>query len=296
MPDKIKIAVIIILSLALIGLGAYSYTNNKEHVETKNILIQEKLDLIDDLIKIETKYDIAIAKNTDLSEDLIIQKNNIVRFKDSLKKIKNTNWKLIQFYKSKMKRLNLTSQKLVRLNDSISKKNELLNIENQGLQVEKQELTTNLEKQVIYTDTLTKQNLTLAKKIALGEVVIANRFNVTTFKERSGKYRATDRAKRVSLFKASLLLNENPIAKAQDVTIHVVISKPNGSPLIEKGVFTTDSGEVLKYAEISVIPYKTAAINSEIIIKIADKLEKGTYTTSFYLNGKIVGSVENLLK
>ena len=102
MSDNFKKAVIAVLLLLIIGLAYYGYTNNKEHKAIEKEMQIEKDKLVDDLNAMEAQYDDAIAKNTSLSEELINQKISIKNFKDSLKKIKKTNWKLISFYKNNL--------------------------------------------------------------------------------------------------------------------------------------------------------------------------------------------------
>ena len=292
---KITIAILLI---TILGLVIYSYLNNEKYQETKQTLIVEKEAILENLTKMEEQYSSAIAQNTTLSEELEVQKNSIINFKDSLRRLKNTNWKLIKFYKNKIKGLDRISKKLLNQNDSLVKKNAILNSENQELAQEKETLTTTLEKQTTYNDTLAKQNLVLAKKVAIGEVVKASNFKVTTYRQRgSGKYKESTRARRVDMFKTSLLLNENPIAKERDIMTHVVIKKPDGSVLIEKGVFTNKDGDRIKFSEESSVPYNKTALASDMIISVAGrKLAKGIYSIDFYVEGVKVGTIEHTLK
>lgn len=297
MSDKIKKAIIAILILIIAGMGYYTYNQNKKHVAIESEMQIEKDNLLGDLTKLESQYDAEISKNTMLSEELTEQKNQIAEFKASIKKIKNSNWKLIKFYKNKIKDLNTISDRLIRKNDSLVRSNDLLNVENSDLNRDKDSLTVNLEKQTTYNNTLTDQNLDLAKKVAIGEIVKASNFSVTTYRDRKGSYKETDRARRVDAFKTSFVLNENPIAQNKDITAYVIIKNPNGELITKKGTFTTDNGESLRYSEFSKIPYKKATLASDILIKFGDvKLEKGSYTIDFYLEGKKVGTVKKTLK
>ncbi len=303
MSSKNKTILIVILVLSILSLGVYSFLNSERHQESQKALAQEKDAVLNDLNKMETQYDVAISENTSLSSELSIQKKAITHFKDSLKKLKNTNWKLITFYKNKIKKLNTTTQNMIRINDSIILVNTLLKTENDSLFVEtndlnkeKDNLSQNLKKQATYNNTLVKQNFNLAKKVAIGEVVKVSNFEVLTFRERGKeKYKETSRARRVDLLKASFLLNENPIAKETAIVAHVVITKPNGQLLSPKGSFNFNE-KTLRYTEKSVIPYQKVNLTSEIIIAINDKLEKGSYKIDFYVNEKKVGTKEKVLK
>lgn len=294
--DNKKITIAILL-ITILGLVLYSYLNNEKYEETTQTLIIEKETILKNLTKIEEQYNTAIAQNTTLSEELVLQKNSIVSFKDSLKSLKITNWKLIKFYKNKIKGLNRISKKLIYQNDSLVKSNELLNSQNQELNEDKQVLTSDLQKQTSFNDTLVKQNLDLAKKVAIGEIVKVSNFKVTTYRERSGgKFKESTRARRVDMFKISLLLNENPIAEKRNISAHVSIIKPDGNVLVEKGGFTNVDGNRVKFSEESNIPYNKSALISDIIVTVTgEKLDKGTYLINFYTDGIKVGSVRHIL-
>lgn len=288
--SKIFIGVLI---AALIALGIFSFLNNQNHVNTETSLLEEKESILKDLTTMENQYNEAIAKNTEYSNKLEIQRDNIVKFRDSLKRIKTTNWKAIKFYKNKIATLNKTNNKLFRINDSIVKQNQILNVENQDLTVQKDSLSTNLVQQKTFNDTLVKQNLNLAKKVSIAEIVKANNFRINTYRERNnGEYSETEKARKVDAFKIGFTLVENPIAKENDITAYVLINNPAGNPVIDNGTFTLADGTVMHYSEKTVIPYKKLAIQADIILNTTNnKLEKGKYVATIFVNNKLVASL-----
>ena len=98
-----------ILLLLLIGLGVYTFTNNKKHVEAENFLKEEKVQILGNLTAMEEKYDLAIASNTSMSEELTIERDNIIAFKDSIKNLKGTNFRLIRRYRGQIAGLEKTN-------------------------------------------------------------------------------------------------------------------------------------------------------------------------------------------
>ncbi len=297
MSDNSKKVIIAILGLMLIGLSVFWYLDHNKHVETIDTLSTEKEEIIAELTKLENQYDIAITQKTELSKDLEIQKNNIIRFKDSLKNIKNTNWKLIKFYKNKIIGLTTTSDSMLRINDSLVNINKLLNQENQVLYNEKNELTTNLNEQSKFNDTLVKQNLNLAKKVAIGQIIKVNNFKVTTYDEKkNGNYKESFKARKVNVFKTSFLINENLIAKDKDIIAFVSIVTPSGSVLNKKGKFTTTDNKTIYFSDRTIIPFKTRAVPTDMILKSEEKLEKGLYKTYVYIDNKQMAVIETILK
>lgn len=296
MTDQNKKVIIGFLAVIVIGLAIVWYLDHNKQSKSIDTLTEEKEQIISELDSLTLVYNVAINEKTELSNELEIQRDNIIRFRDSLKKIKKTNWKLISFYKNKIKGLTTTTDRLLVVNDSLFKRNNLLNLENQDLNVQKDSLTSNLKKQNNYNDTLAKQNLNLAKKVAIGEVVKINNYSVTTYDERkNGKYKVSSRARRVNIFKVSFLINDNPIAKNKDISAFVTIKMPNGEILSKKGLFTTADDKSLPYSDETIIPYKKKAIATDIIINADTKLEKGVYSIIVYIDNRQVAVLSKTL-
>lgn len=296
MTDQNKKVIIGFLAVIVIGLAIVWYLDHNKQSKSIDTLTEEKEQIISELDSLTLVYNVAINEKTELSNELEIQRDNIIRFRDSLKKIKKTNWKLISFYKNKIKGLTTTTDRLLVVNDSLFKRNNLLNLENQDLNVQKDSLTSNLKKQNNYNDTLAKQNLNLAKKVAIGEVVKINNYSVTTYDERkNGKYKVSSRARRVNIFKVSFLINDNPIAKNKDISAFVTIKMPNGEILSKKGLFTTTDDKSLPYSDETIIPYKKKAIATDIIINADTKLEKGVYSIIVYIDNRQVAVLSKTL-
>ncbi len=296
MSDNNKKVIIVILAAILVGLGIFSYLDHNKQVAVSENLMQEKEAILVELTDLENKFTNAINDKTQLSKELEIQKNNIIGFKDSLKRIKNTNWKLIKFYKNKIKNLTVTTDRMMSINDSLAKRNRMLNIENQDLYEQKEVLSTNLKQQSTFNDTLVKQNLNLAQKVALGEIVQINNFAITTYDERrSGKFKLSDKARKVQVFKTEFIVNENPLAKEKEIVAHVVIQKPDGDVLDKKGEFLSVDNGTIAYSDTTVIPYKKRAISTDIITKTEEKLEKGIYKITIFINNKQVAVLNKTL-
>jgi len=306
MSENSKKIIIFLLLLTIGGLFYYNYSNKKNFEEKEIALNAERDKILDDFVRIKFKLNTAISKNTILSEELVKQKQNIEEFEKTFKDLKTTNSKLIKFYKKKIEELNTTSNKLFRINDSIAQRNKILNVENQdlyeqreALTAEQQSLKSSLQKTTTYNDTLIKQNMDLAKKVALGEIINTSNFSVKTYKERrKGKFKESERAGRVDMFKTSFVINENQLAPNKKVKVNIVIKTPTGESLIKKGFFNDFDGNRIAYAEEDVISFNKIAIPSDFVIMRDQnkKLEKGTYVIDFYIDMKKVKSIETVLK
>lgn len=159
---KTAIAVLAILLIAMVTYGVLDHkkqVENFEHVTTeKDNILNEKNEILTQLATLEVSYNEGLIKNTELSGDLEKKKNEIVKLKRSLKKFRGADAKTLSFFKNKIANLNSTSKKLLVMNDSLIRRNEVLSIENGDLLAKNNKLTMKLGSQEIVIARLTEQN------------------------------------------------------------------------------------------------------------------------------------------
>ena len=285
-----KILIGILLAL-LVGLGAYTLKSNSKHEEAEQFLKEEKEQILGNLTAMEEKYDNAIAQNTTISEELKVEREKIVAFRDSVKNLKNTNWRLIRRYRSKIADLESTNERLVNLTDSLKLANNLL-------VVEKDSITGKLIEQTSYNDTLIAQNLDLAKKVEIGGVLRVNSVNATAMRLRSnGKYTETNKAPKTTAVRVSFRLEKNEIATPGEKEATVVINTPSGKIISQKGTFNLSSGEEVGYTDQTTVDYENAAKDVVLFVEnISQKFDKGLYPIKVYVDGVLVGATTLELK
>ncbi len=285
-----KIILGILLAL-LVGLGVYTFTSNSKHVEAENFLKEEKEQILGNLTAMEEKYDTAIASNTSMSEELKIERDNIVAFKDSVKNLKNTNWRLIRRYRGKITELEKTNERLLFVNDS-------LQLVNNMLVIEKDSITGKLVEQTIFNDTLIAQNMDLAKKVEIGGVLRVNAVTATAMRSRSnGKYAETNKAQKTDAMRIGFKIQKNEIAIPGEKEAHIVINTPGGKILSQKGSFNLKSGQEVGYTDLSTVNYENADLNVVMFVdNLTPKLDKGIYTIKVYVDGLLVGASNLELK
>ncbi len=285
-----KILIGILLAL-LVGLGAYTLRSNSKHQEAEQFLKEEKEQILGNLTAMEEKYDNAIAQNTTISEELKLEREKIVAFRDSVKNLKNTNWRLIRRYRSKIADLESTNERLVNLTDSLKLANNLL-------VVEKDSITGKLIEQTSYNDTLIAQNLDLAKKVEIGGVLRVNSVNATAMRLRSnGKYTETNKAPKATAVRVSFRLEENEIATPGEKQATVVINTPSGKIISQKGTFALSTGEEVGYTDQTAVEYENAAKDVVLFVEnISQKFSKGLYPIKVYVDGVLVGATTLELK
>ncbi len=275
---------IIALTALLFLLIGYTFYLSKDHKEALQFLQDEKEQIIGNLTAMEEKYDIAIAKNTSLSDSLTHEKEKIIAFKDSVINLKKANSSVLRRYRYQVSNLQATNERLINEVDSLKMISNVL-ID------EKDSITSQLEVQTIYNDTLTAINKKLSEKVAIGSALNIKDVNVTALKMRSnGKYTETNKAQKTDAIKVEFRLMENEIATPGDKEAYIILQKPNGAVINAKGTFTLEDETEIKYTDQTMINYENAELDVVLFVeRKGDKYEKGTYQVKVYVEGRLVG-------
>ena len=99
---KILVAVLL---LVLIGAGIYIYYQQRKLETSVTYLIDSKKQVEQDLNAMIEKYNLAIDNNGDLENNLKKQRDKIIRFRDSISKIKVKDKEEIKTYKEQVSKL-----------------------------------------------------------------------------------------------------------------------------------------------------------------------------------------------
>ena len=89
--SKLK-AIILVLSLLLLASLGYMFkmSSDAKQVETELSSVSvEKENALSELAQLKTTYDAAIAENTSMSEELIAERDKVVKLMEEVKKSKN---------------------------------------------------------------------------------------------------------------------------------------------------------------------------------------------------------------
>mgnify|MGYP007099537311 FL=1 len=275
----------------MVALGIYTLRNNSKFKASEEFLKQEKEQILGNLNSMEEKYDAAIGKNNELSDELIIERDKIVAFKDSVKNLKNANWSLIRRYKNKIADLEKTNERLFFINDSLT-------IVNNLLEVEKDSITGKLIEQTSFNDTLMAQNINLSKKVEIGGALRVSTVKATAMRLRTnGKYIETNKAQKAEAIRVTFRLEKNEIADQGEKQVYIVIENPSGTVINEKGTFTSKNGEEVPYTDQTIADYNNADLDVVMFVEnVQQKFVKGFYTIKVYVEGNLVGASKMELK
>jgi len=289
--NKSNKAILIVLALLLVGALGYIFYSNQEHTKLTNAITEEKVEIQDDLKKMVLKYDEAIAQNTEITDELRAERDRIVTFQASIKKLKNTNYSLIRKYRKEIANMQASydrlSEQVVELTAANSKLTDSLGVAN----------TQILEKTVL-NDSLNAQNVELQNTVTKGSVLRVNAINVISMRERNnGQLKETARARRTDAFRVNFRVVQNDIASQGERIALIQILDSKGAVLAEKGTVTFDDGNEVGYSDRTIIDYDNTNIDVISLVELDRKtMAKASYTVNVYLDNRFVGASNITLK
>ena len=287
--SKLK-AIIGILSILLIGSLIYIFklTSDAKTLQTTVTTVKsEKESVLKDLADLKTNYDAAIAENTSMSDELIAERDKVVKLMTDLKASKGDNASL-QKYKTQYKAM---EQKMQNLMQEVA----VLKKQNQTLTTNLDSTTVVLEDNKKYNQVLVGQNEQLAKTVELGSKLSITNLKTASYKVRSsGKQIATDKASRTDMLKINFTVAENKIAKSGDKTYYVQVIDSKNNVLGDKA--TISFGETsLTYSFTTTVKYENKTV--EVSEQLPGKdFAKGTYFVNVFDKGELVSKSSFSLK
>ena len=280
-------AIIILLSLLLVGSLGYVYKISKDAKVAQNILISEKIAVLKDLSVAKDSLNIAIASNTNLSEELIAERDKIQLLIADVDKSRVEAKDMVN-YKT-------DANKIKDRVASLMRQVLLLKNENKKLIKELDITAVKLGAAKTYTDTLVKQNSRMAIKIEkAAKLSILNLQSSAIRQKSSGKQIETDKASKADVLKISFMIAENKMAKSGDKTYYIQVIDSKGNVLGDKQTESFKSMN-LTYSFISTVKYENKTVKIEKDLPVSD-VQPGIYYINIYDNGELITKYNFTLK
>jgi len=289
--NKSNKAILIVLALLLVGALGYIFYSNQEHTKLTNAITEEKVEIQDDLKKMVLKYDEAIAQNTEITDELRAERDRIVTFQASIKKLKNTNYSLIRKYRKEIANMQASYDRLSEQVVELSAENNMLT-DSLGV------ANTQILQKTVLNDSLNAQNVELQSTVTKGSVLRVNAINVISMRERNnGQLKETTRARRTDAFRVNFRVVQNDIASKGERIALIQILDSKGAVLAEKGTVTFDDGNEVGYSDRTIIDYDNTNIDVISLVELDRKtMAKEGYTVNVYLDNRFVGASNITLK
>lgn len=280
-------AVIAVLAVLLIGSLVYIFklSSDTDGVKTElTSTLTEKESVMKDLQELKATYDAAIAENTSMSDELILERDKVVALMDDLSKTKGD----VSKYKSQVQGMQGKMKVLVAENDELKKQNGVLTVQRDSTVVV-------LGESRKFNEVLVGQNEELSKTVEKGSKLSVLNTKTAAYKMKSsGKQVQTDKASRADVLKVSFTIAENQIAKSGDKTYYVQVIDAKSNVLGDKK--TENFGDnSLTYSFKTTVQYENKSVNVSEDLPGKD-FAKGTYFINVFDNDELVSKTSFSLK
>ncbi len=287
--SKLK-AVILVLSLLLLASLGYMFkmSSDAKKVETElSSVTTEKENALTELAQLKTTYDAAIAENTSMSEELIVERDKVVKLMEEVKKSKG-DAAAIGKYKQQIADLQAKMNVLIR-------QNEELKAQNQQLTAEIDSTKTILVEAKEYNQVLAGQNEELSRTVEKASKLSILNLKTGAYKVKSsGKEVETERARRADILKINFTIAENKVAKSGDKSYYIQVIDSKNNVLGEKKLVEFGD-KSLTYSFISTVQYENSTVNVSENLP-GENFEKGTYFVNIFDKAELVGKTSFTLK
>jgi peptidoglycan hydrolase CwlO-like protein len=283
--------IVVILALLLMGSLAYVYKlqQDKDAVDSslsKTLTEKEKFQA-----ELESKiaeYDVAIADNTALKDELEEEQAKIMEL---LEKIKKSDGSVAELSKYKTQYV-----KLKREMDNLITENNVLKANNSKLTKNLDSTNVVLTNAKTVNDTLVVKNQNLSKTVEKAQrLSVLNLTTLAVKQKSSGKQINTDKASKADVLKIGFTIAENQVAKTGDRTYYVQVIDSKNNVLGEKKTETFGT-TYLPYSFQKTIKYenKTVQVQEDLSVK---NISSGTYFVNvFDKKGELVSKSSFQLK
>jgi len=287
--SKLKAVIGVLALLLIVSLGyIFKMTTDAKTLQTEiKDVKSEKESVLKDLTELKATYDAAIAENTSMSEELIAERDKVVKLMSELKKSKGDVASLSKY----KQQYNNLEQKMRNLMAEV----EVLKKENQTLTTNLDSTKVILEDSKNYNQVLVGQNEELAKTVEKGSKLAITNLKTGAYKLRSsGKQIATEKASRTDMLKINFTIAENKIAKSGDKVYYVQVIDGKNNVLGDKA--TISFGDTnLTYSFTTTVKYENKTVDVSEQLK-GKGFAKGTYFVNVFDKGELVSKTSFSLR
>ena len=282
-------AIIVVLAILLAGSLAYMYKISSDAKTTETALVKDKDSAMTELIQLKQKLDAAIAENTSVSDELIAEREKVVKLMADLEKSKGD--------VASLKRIQSQYNALNAKFNALVKENGLLKDQNMTLVSKVDSLNMALGEKIRFNDTLVIQNENLAKTVEKAQRLVVMNLRTQGIKEKSsGREVVTEKARRADKLEVCFSIAQNEVAQSGDKLYYVQIIDSKNNVLGERKE-EKFGDQTLTYSFTTTVAYENKSVDvCESLDNNGVDFEKGMYFVNIFDKGTLVSKTSFTLK
>jgi hypothetical protein len=278
--------IIIIQWVLLIVMAICIFSLARTKRESELILTEQRDTLVSRLSVMMDDFDGLQSENDTINAHLEVERLRADSLMDRLRQERNWNAAKIRQYEGELGSLRLIMQGYVRQIDS-------LNTLAQSLQRENVEYRRQASTLQLRAETAEERAEELDIKVRQGAMILARDIQLLALNNND---REVTRASRAARLRTDLVLTANELAEPGSRDIYVRIIAPDGYVLANASNETIEvDGERITYSASRQVDYQ----NQDLAVNVfynGGGIVAGKYAVSIYMDGRLIGSNEILLK
>ncbi|WBX76519.1 hypothetical protein PG911_18180 [Tenacibaculum ovolyticum] len=265
------------LLVLIIVVGILSYQNARDYHQLKGVFELEKKELESELNIVIKNYEDATYSNDNLSLKIRDKLQEIIKLKDTINDLTDTDYGLFRFYRKRISHLSKQNKALFNHIDSLKTVNNQLLTKNDSV-----------KKVLVQKES---QNIKLKEKIAIAEIIEISAIKVKAMKKRrNGKHTSTSRSSRTDAFKIEFDLLENNIVSSGFKSIYIQIVNNNKVLKPAKKVKLKNKERIL-CNDIMKANYNNKSLSVISFIDVnRDIINKGSYKINIFVEGHYISN------
>lgn len=265
------------LLVLIIVVGILSYQNARDYHQLKGVFELEKKELESELNIVIKNYEDATYSNDNLSLKIRDKLQEIIKLKDTINDLTDTDYGLFRFYRKRISHLSKQNKALFNHIDSLKTVNNQLLTKNDSV-----------KKVLVQKES---QNTKLKEKIAIAEIIEISAIKVKAMKKRrNGKHTSTSRSSRTDAFKIEFDLLENNIVSSGFKSIYIQIVNNNKVLKPAKKVKLKNKERIL-CNDIMKANYNNKSLSVISFIDVnRDIINKGSYKINIFVEGHYISN------
>ncbi|MCC8088193.1 MAG: hypothetical protein LIO79_02870 [Rikenellaceae bacterium] len=278
--------IVIILAVILAALTYLYFTQVKELKGDRQELMVQRDTLVNRLTGIMTDFDSLKTENDTISANLLIERQRADSILQKLQQERSLSYAKINQYEKELGTLRTIMQNYVRQIDSLNTLNQTLIQENLTYRRNENELK-------LRASMAEERAKELDVKVQQGSVILARNIALLALNNND---KEVTRANRAARLRTDFVLTANELATPGDRTVYVRIIGPDGYLLANSSDNVFDfEGERLAYSASRSIDYQNEDLGVNIYYN-GGGITGGKYSVSVYMDGKLIGTNEIILK